>query len=89
MICVDLHPASLAILRKFAEYHNKPIRVIASDVLESIFQAKRSFVVIEPPPTRDQLKLINDFIADTMGYARECIQPQEQLLAPDNVTQIQ
>jgi hypothetical protein len=69
-IRIDLDPASLTALQQFAEKAGKPVRDVAKDVLEVIFQGQASFVAIEPPPNAEQLEKIQDFIKETMGYRK-------------------
>jgi hypothetical protein len=69
-IRIDLDPMPLTALQQSAEKANKPVRDVAKDVLEVIFQGRASFVAIEPPPTAEQLNKIKEFIAETMGYQK-------------------
>jgi hypothetical protein len=70
-IYINLDPLSLDALKRFAEKTGKPVREVAQDVLQIIFQGQASFVAIEPPPNAEQLEKIQDFIKETMGFKKE------------------
>jgi hypothetical protein len=69
-IHINIDPVSLDALKRFAEKVGKPVREVAQDVLQVIFQGQASFVAIEPPPTAEQLEKIQDFIKETMGFKK-------------------
>ena len=66
-LIIDLHPQTMGILHQSALQNNKSPKELVTQTLESIFNGRMAYIILEPAPSSSQMMAIKSLIGSLLN----------------------